>query len=208
MGGKLILTLQLVIGLNLDWTTLVFLNVSQTCTLTICVIGGLSFYPPQTFLVQSPCVHISQADDRARLKMGTVQCLSFWPWVSKYHVWRVNMFGCQNTTRNVKLTYLSGCRGREEPCCVMWFVTNTGPQLSWYTTIGLGGCKKVSHFAVLYFLVMSFILISKQKCLIPTSYTDSLSLGLMSSIESNLLQSGKLSFLLRDGLQRSHKPAH
>ena len=65
------------------------------------------------------------------LETSTVQCLSFWPWVSHYHVRGMNVLDCQSstwthTTRHVKLPCLSGSGGRlvwVQPCCFMRLVT-------------------------------------------------------------------------------------
>lgn len=151
--------------------------------------------------------------------MGTVQCHSFWSWLSGYHVWGMNTLGCQSSKWTqlemliwpVCQTVEVVCLLWEQPCCVMRLVTqnkvrtldvlmcNNGcnkkpgcllenEETQQRTPLLATYCFKVAHKNVRYQQV-------RDQSVVPVR-----------SLKSNILH--MLSFLLRDGLQHSHKPAH
>lgn len=88
-------------------------------------------------------VHITQAEDTARLKMGMVQCLSFWLRVSRYHVWGMNTLGCQSSKwTQLEILIWPICQAvevvrSENSLAASWDLsqrTKSGPWLSWCAT--------------------------------------------------------------------------
>lgn len=102
-------------------------------------LAGFLITPACTnfFLVRCPCPHYSgRRHTVARLEMnhGTM------PFILTEGVTlscvrdECARLSVSDMNRDVKLTYLSGCRGRpvwEQPCCVMRVVTKSGRRWSW-----------------------------------------------------------------------------
>lgn len=180
-------------------------------------------------LVPECLVPITQAEDTARLKMGTVQCLSFWSWLSRYHVWGMNTVGCQSS-KWAQLEVLIWpicqpvevvCLFWEQPCCVMRLVTQNKVR-----TLVILMCnnssnnrpgqlvrkwgKITNNVALQSKLLATYYFKAACKNVRYQQVSDQLyrhmSLSPVSSLKSNILH--MLLFLLRDGLQHSHKPAH